>query len=52
MQFIARYVHKEKQQPDYYRDVHGNNLTEASHISEIYLKNGYIVVSLIHKVEK
>jgi len=49
MTFIARYIHRRGQQPEYFRTVYGDTLKEAMEEADKYARNGYICAGIKQK---
>lgn len=42
MRYLARYIHRRKEAPDYHRTIHADTLNEAIKQAERYTRKGYI----------
>jgi hypothetical protein len=49
MTWIARYVDRARQKPDYFRTIHADSLNEAIKIAELYTRKGYLFLSTKQK---
>jgi len=44
--YIARYMHRRGQEPDYYRTVDGDTLNDATRAAERYTRKNFIMVGV------
>lgn len=47
MRFKARYLHRRKEKPEYWRTVWGDSASEAMKLAERYTRKGFICAGVI-----
>lgn len=49
MMFVARYIHRRAKEPEYFRTVYADNVSEAMRQAEKYTRKGFVCVSVKEK---